>query len=766
MPRFPKNLSAALIFLLVSATAFATGANRHAAPAAKRKSAAAKTAVAKKPAAAPPAALPAAASTSAKQMESFARDLKGKKPEAAYAKLSAIGSGKSALATRAALALGYFDYNRERYADAAKWFEKARRDPLLGDYALYWQGENELAQRQNAEALANMQRLRTAYPNSVVTEQALQGLGEAAMAASQPAAAVQALDEYPLTPERPALLFLRGEAHEAAQQPAQAAADYQAIYTHYPLSDPAKEAAIKLDFLRSSLGDQLPQLPLAVRVSHAETIFFAKQWSDARTEYAQILPQLTGADRERAQLRIMECGISLGAGISELSALQINDPDVDAERLYTIADYYRAQQQDTQLDTTVATATSRAPSSRWADESLFLAGNYYWVKLDRDRASSYYQREEEQFPTSTHAAPAQWRVAWTAVLKRAPNAASLISEHLRRFPGSAFTPDALYWLGRLAEEANNNDVARTYYAKLADRYPGNFFDMAAAKRAPRTDPGPTAAVDVLATIPPLPTAATMGATIPAAATERKARADALRSIAFDASAELELRAGYAATGEPRLLVEAAQADVAAQRWGAAIVTLRQVYPQLEARPFGSVPREVWEAAYPLPHKDSIRKWAAHNGLDPLLVAGLSRQESAFDPNARSVSNALGVMQLLPETARKWAKDQRVRYSQAQLFDADYNIRLGTAYLAWLRNQFGSVEAALAGYNAGEDRVAQWTANDFRDIPEFVDSIPFTQTREYVEIITRNVGIYQRLYGPSQAAPKKPVKKPAAKKKPS
>jgi soluble lytic murein transglycosylase len=206
------------------------------------------------------------------------------------------------------------------------------------------------------------------------------------------------------------------------------------------------------------------------------------------------------------------------------------------------------------------------------------------------------------------------------------------------------------------------------------------------------------------------------------------------------------------------LVEAAQADVAAQKWGAAIVTLRMVYPQLEYRPFASVPRQVWEAAYPLPHDASIRHWAAVNKLDPMLVAGLSRQESSFDPNAHSVSNALGVMQLLPETGRKWAKDQRVRYSQTKLFDADFNIRLGTAYFAWLKQQFGSVEAALAGYNAGEDRVTDWTETPYRDIPEFVDSIPFTQTREYVEIITRNAAIYHRLY--AEPAPAVKTAKPA------
>jgi soluble lytic murein transglycosylase len=131
----------------------------------------------------------------------------------------------------------------------------------------------------------------------------------------------------------------------------------------------------------------------------------------------------------------------------------------------------------------------------------------------------------------------------------------------------------------------------------------------------------------------------------------------------------------------------------------------------------------------------------------MLVAGLIHQESAFSPEARSSANALGLMQLEPETARRIAKQVKVRYSQARLFEPDYNVRLGTTYLANLRQQFDGVEMAVAAYNAGEDRVAAWTTGQtYREPAEFVDSIPFTETRDYVEIGTRNADIYRKLYG--------------------
>jgi soluble lytic murein transglycosylase len=693
------------------------------------------------------------ATLSAKQVEQLCRSLKQKSPAAAYPSLSAFAARKSsgALGARAALALGYYDYTKGHYAEASKWLDIAQSDPLLQDYALYWSAEANLALNHNAEALAQLKRFRHDYPDSVITDEALQSLGVAALALNQPAEILAALDAYPQADDKPNLLFLRAEAREQSAQPLLAAVDYESVYLRFPTNEQARESGEKLSFLRSSLGDQLPAVPIERQIEHASTIFAAKQWSEARGEYSNLLPQLTGADRERAELRIMECGVAIGAGITGIAGLKIDDPDVDAERDFWVANYYRDIPAESEMVAAIESAAARAPTSRWTESALFLGGNYYWVQLDRDRAGAYYQRLSDNFPEAAEALPAQWRVAWTAVLKRQPEAAEDLAEHLRRFPGSQFTPDALYWLGRLAEESHNSGLARSYYEKLEDRFPQNYFANAASARLRTLGSGPETDPDILAAIPPLPPAMTLGLTIPVAAQTRQARADALRSIAFDASAELELRAAFAATGEPRLLLEAAQEAVSAGHVGAAIATIRQIYPQIEWRPFNEVPREVWLTAFAMPFQSSILSRSTQAGVDPMLTAGLIRQESAYDPEARSGANALGLMQLLPKTARRFAKQARVRYSTPMLYEPDYNIHIGTIYFAGLKRDFGSVESALAAYNAGEDRVTFWTAGQtYREPAEFVDSIPFTETREYVEIVTRNAAIYRKLYATPQS----------------
>jgi len=161
-----------------------------------------------------------------------------------------------------------------------------------------------------------------------------------------------------------------------------------------------------------------------------------------------------------------------------------------------------------------------------------------------------------------------------------------------------------------------------------------------------------------------------------------------------------------------------------------------------------IPNEAWRTAFPLPYESSLRSAAAGNNVDPMFMAGLIRQESAFESNAVSHQGAMGLMQVMPGTASKLARQLRVRYARASLTDPGYNLKLGARYLADLLQIFGTHEAVLAAYNAGEDRVVQWTAGqNYLETAEFVESIPFTETRDYVQIVIRNADVYRQIYNP-------------------
>jgi soluble lytic murein transglycosylase len=211
----------------------------------------------------------------------------------------------------------------------------------------------------------------------------------------------------------------------------------------------------------------------------------------------------------------------------------------------------------------------------------------------------------------------------------------------------------------------------------------------------------------------------------------------------------ELQAATAVDGGSWGPAETAQLYVETGHYDRAIEFMKHSAPSYFALDIPDLPRKYWEALFPKAYWSDLKRSSAANGLDPYLVASLIRQESEFNPNAVSRANAVGLMQLLPKTGKAVAKEEKMkRYNASQLYTPAVNMQLGTRYFRGMVDKFGgSFEYALAAYNAGSDRVEEWLGQGkYRDPQEFVESIPFTETREYVQAILRNASVYKQLYG--------------------
>ena len=453
------------------------------------------------------------------------------------------------------------------------------------------------------------------------------------------------------------------------------------------------------------------------------------------------------AKRQRAQLRIAQAKIQPKGSPTILSSLVTPDPEVDAERLFGLSQAYRTAKNEAQMFATLDAISQKYPHSVWSEEALMAAGNYYWVLLDRVKAASYYQRLVDAFPDGKNAYNAEWRTAWVAFLNKQADADQRLAAFLVKYPVSANAVDALYWLGRSAERTGNPGHARSDYKKAIERFPQTYFAQAAANRLKQLGPGEEDPSDFLAKIPPPPPLRAFDEPVPASVAGRWERAQALRTIAFDASAEMELKNAYFATSSPRFLLEAAQAAFDQGHFAAGMAYARIILPSFESRQISDAPIAVWKTLYPLPYEAALRREAARNDFDPMFAAGLIRQESTFQADIVSYAHAIGLMQVLPKTGRILAKQLKLRYSKNLLYDANYNLQLGMLYIANLVRLTGAPEYAAAAYNAGEDRIALWKAErNYEEIPELVESIPFTQTREYVQIVLRNAAVYRMIYG--------------------
>jgi soluble lytic murein transglycosylase len=185
-----------------------------------------------------------------------------------------------------------------------------------------------------------------------------------------------------------------------------------------------------------------------------------------------------------------------------------------------------------------------------------------------------------------------------------------------------------------------------------------------------------------------------------------------------------------------------------------INAMKRAYPQYIAEGGEQLPVEMLKVLFPVAYWDLLRKHAAARGLDPYVVAALTAQESTFDAGIRSHANAIGLMQVLPSTGRRYARRLGIkRFSARSLTNPEINARIGTAIFADLVERFGSPQLALASYNAGEGAVARWVAERpgvARD--EFVDDIPYPETQNYVKRIMGTAEDYRRVYGVLGATP--------------
>ncbi|MCX8028149.1 MAG: transglycosylase SLT domain-containing protein [Thermodesulfovibrionales bacterium] len=149
--------------------------------------------------------------------------------------------------------------------------------------------------------------------------------------------------------------------------------------------------------------------------------------------------------------------------------------------------------------------------------------------------------------------------------------------------------------------------------------------------------------------------------------------------------------------------------------------------------------------YPIVFWDEVNEASRHTGIDPLLIMAVMREESRYDPDARSIAGAIGLMQLMPNTARIFQKATYVSLNDnRQLYNPRINIAIGSAYLKHLLKQFGSLPPSLAAYNAGEDPVSQWLkGGNYTHIDEFIEDIPYTETNNYVKKVLTSYFEYIR-----------------------
>ena len=668
----------------------------------------------------------------------------------AYARNHSQDKAAGADAEAAALArlvLGYARYLDKDYANArSSWEQTSALQPLVGDYLDLLRANSFQGEAKPEGVISTLEGFEQRYPDSLNLHDAQMLYAGALLASGEPQRAVAYLEKR-RQPNHADLELSLARAYEASGQKDKAAEIFRRIYFDSPLTPEADASSQEL----KNMGESTPAGSFDQRRARAQTLLKNKRYPDAVNELS---PLVEHAPTEKLVELQMDFAVALYHAhkredaqhlFESVSQARSASLDQKAETLYFLAEIARDQDDRSRHSDLVSQLRELAPESSWFQQALLSAGNLYMLRNEYETAVRFYSEIFQRQQNGRFSAYAHWKTAWlTYRMGKKDDAARLFDEQLALYPGSNEVTAALYWRARVAEEQGKTAMARAYYQKLGQNYRHYYYANLAHDRLAGLGAQAAADPDVLDKLP-LPPAPPKNWEAPAD-NLRAQKSRLLANAALYDFAVKELQA--AATGPPPWLAKSIAALYVEQgSYIHAIETMKRTVPSYFSVETDELPRPVWEALFPRPFWPELKRNSLQHQLDPYLVASLIRQESEFNPTAISRANAMGLMQLLPQVGKGLAKELKIRhFSTDELLVATTNLQLGTRYFRKIVDHYdGQVEYALAAYNAGENRVEEWRKGEFKDKAEFVESIPFTETREYVQAILRNAVLYRLLY---------------------
>jgi soluble lytic murein transglycosylase len=681
------------------------------------------------------------------ELRPMAQQLASMRTPEAYAGVTAYARRHSGEAAATAyLALGHAYLLDRRYTEAEASLRLARQTGQeLADYADFLNAQALHSSGDDAAAETLLRGFSDRYPDSIFNVEAPELEANVLLATNDAAGAQQVLAKAAglAAEDRTGFQLAQGQVEYALGQKEAAARAFKQLLLTHPLAQDAQVARARL----TQMGVEATLTPSELR-GLADAYYKGGRYGEAAEQYRALLrmPGLNDADFSGFAVAAAACDLKLKRLTTAAAQALADTPDENgARRLYLLMELARDRDDMATQQSIVTDMESRFPASPWLAEALYSSGNMYLLKRDYPRAVEYYGYLAVHFPSSKNASAAHWKAGWLNYRQGLyADAARLFDEQIKLYPTAPETVGALYWRGRLYEAQDHAPArAAANYRAIVRVYQHYFYaQMSRARLVALGDmqPAPVPQLDILQPVTPPVLVDSFPAESPQLAGARLlANAGLNEYIAREIAADPD-SSSWSALAEAQIYSSYGETFRAMR-------AMKRALPTAASAPIKAVPLAYWRILFPEPWWDIIKAESAKNNLDPYLVASLIRQESEFNPSVVSYANAWGLMQLLPPVGKALAKEEGMSHFQTfQLLDPETNIRLGTRYLRQRIERFGGVpEYALAAYNAGDSRVVDWeAAGPYQGMDEFVESIPFTQTREYVEAILRNVETYRAI----------------------
>ncbi|MEH1921792.1 lytic transglycosylase domain-containing protein [Nostoc sp.] len=627
------------------------------------------------------------------------------------------------------------DRNRARYLLASDYIERTQgkkallllqgleKDyPILAPYILLKQAQAEDMLGEDGKASDLRQRVLKLYPKEAATVKALYLIAQP----KQQETAIAQFPSNPLTWE-----IIRKRLQENPNQP-----NLQLILATYAYDQPGIVGVL----------DQLVKQPTLkpgdwelIGTSYWENSQFLK----AANAYAK-------APKTSRNLYRTARGLQVGGKDKEIAI---------ATYKQLVQQFPNAEETGNALLRLAETAKTPKDGLPYLDQVISkfpkLAGTALTQKAktlqtlkDQKSASAAWQILIAKYGNSDEAAEYRWKIAQDkANVKDYVGAWQWAEPIVTNNPNSILAPRAGFWVGKWTALLGKQQDSKTAYEYVISQFPYSYYAWRAATmlglNVGNFDNVRAMNPEVIAPQRPVP---------PAGSETFKE----LYLLGQDRDAWLQWQTEFQNKLQPTVAEQFTE-GLMRQAKGENLIGIDKI-SKLEDR---EIPAELaqyqtlskqityWQARYPFPYLREIEKWSTERKLNPLLVTALIRQESRFEPKIKSVANATGLMQLLPSTAQWIAPQIKVDFKTINLENPNDNIMLGTWYLDHTHQQYNNNSLlAIASYNAGPGNVSKWLQTlTTQDPDEFVEEIPFDETKNYVRQVFGNYWNYLRLYNP-------------------
>ncbi|MGE0396114.1 MAG: transglycosylase SLT domain-containing protein [Kofleriaceae bacterium] len=529
---------------------------------------------------------------------------------------------------------------------------------------------------------------------------------------------------------------------QAATGKAQIAA-YRRVVIEHPAHPLAPEAMKHLE----------APLTIADRIERAKQLQAAHEWDEAVVELQQLPQKLT---KEQARERDYWLGTTLfkmrrrygEAGKLLLGVYKQMGASAASAMFHGARALSRADKDDEAI-VWYKKVVAQYPSTTYAQEAAFLAG---WLDFNRGnykKALAPLERSLAKYPRSKWVDDALWYLGLSHYFLGDWAKAKERLSALAKRGGSLEGGKGKYWLARIEERLDDRPAAIEGYTDTIKRYPFSWYALLSHARLQKLG----------VTVPPFgvdnpkPRGPDLAATVDESLAKDPLiqKADELIAAGMGTDAGIELHRDERAflKRNPRgaafamLLDRYRKAGNFNRPWMLAVVYQGGA---LNGPPIDDA-RRWWENAYPRAYRELVEKHQ-HLGKNPDgYLYAIMRKESGFDPHVLSYADAQGLLQMIPATTRRVAKELGIPYDAGSLYDPEFNVKTGSWYIGHVLNKFKlQIPLGSGSFNSGPRPVMRWIDKwGDREIDELVELVPYTQTREYMKKVTENFARYQYLY---------------------